>query len=133
MSLLFKFTGREKAQLRSLRVYAERNPYSFNDLLDVSNGDQLTPGDQKEFVRLIRGCLRVVYTIENQKYDVRHVSVSELTGTYPSKQMVARVMEELGFERDLHHCYITLEDIGEKKFAISVFDTLGDKGMLDIK
>ena len=55
-----------KGSLSKLAEYANNNQYSFDDLLDIKNGDLKPPGDESQFcVEVPVGC-KVVFTIEQQ-------------------------------------------------------------------
>lgn len=111
----------EKEALRSLKEYAEANPMSMDDLLDIINGDIGNAGNFAEFTRHIPFGYRVVYSIEQQiPGDIRHLSVS-CQKQAPSPEAVELIMKEMGFEENSTGYTKTFtEDIGEGKIAINV-------------
>lgn len=111
-----------KEELLSLKEYAEKNTYSMDDLLDMYNKQKPVAGDIKEHVRHIPVGFRVVYSTENQtKGFIKHLSISiDEDNALPGIPAVELIMKELGFEDGLENCLINLEEISEKRKAISV-------------
>ncbi len=113
-----------KNELRSLREYAEKNPYSMDDLLDVMNKSKPIPGDIPEFQRIIPIDIRVVFTIENQvRCDLRHCSISvKKKGVFPNLHIVQEIITVLGFTTPLNECHITKDESCDQ--AISIIEIL---------
>lgn len=111
-----------KERIKEVKDYAERNHYSFDDLLDIKNGAQEPPGDNAFYSCHLSEGYRVVYIIEDQPSVglLRHISVS-LNEQLPSVPSVKLIMEEFGFETPLEECYVYLEDTPTGK-AINVLE-----------
>lgn len=112
--------------LKSLALFAEKNPFSMDNLLDIYNKQAKPAGDQKEFVRFLPFGYKVVFSIEDQvKGKVRHLSISiDKDGALSSIQSVKAVMEVLGFEGGLEDCIVYPEKVTETKEAINVLQII---------
>lgn len=53
-----------KQVIAELVQYAEKNPFSMDDVLDVYNNDMKAPGDMKEYSRVLPFGYHIVYSIE---------------------------------------------------------------------
>lgn len=111
-------------QLSSLAEYAESNPFSFDELLDVKNKAIMPAGDMEEFTRFIPDGYKVVYSIENQPVGtVRHLSVSvNRRGKLPSTHSVIEIMKLIGFQNIIERCKVGLEDISPGHQAVNVWE-----------
>lgn len=119
----------EIKELYRLKKYAEENILSFDDLLDIKNGDRPPPGRVKEFGTVIPFEYYVVFTIEEQPQagvfkKFRHLSVSVgdivTKGVFPSPAAVKGIMGMLGFTttnlEELYKVYI------EQEIAVNVME-----------
>jgi hypothetical protein len=113
-------------ELQELKQYAEQHPLTMDDLLDIKNGDHPSPGDIKEFVRLIPIGYRVVLTIEHQlEKHIRHLSMSVNTkGKMPNEYAVKRVMGILGFKNKIYECILNVEEFDVGHYAINVLEII---------
>jgi hypothetical protein len=91
-------------EVEKLVDYAEKHPFTFDNMLDIKNGEEPPPGDRPEFVIEIPVGYRVVFTIELQKYKVRHLSVSVSGDGLPNPMAVLGIMELFGFKNSLKDC-----------------------------
>lgn len=65
MVLVLDETAKER--IKEIKQYAENNPYSMDDLLDIKNGAQEPPGNNAFFSCYIPQGFSVVYTMELYK------------------------------------------------------------------
>lgn len=125
----------EKIKLESLKKNAEENPFSFDDLLDMKNGDVPLTGDRPEFVTNIPDGFRIVYSIEQNVgpegfINLRHLSISAPDdGRVPNPAATGLLMFELGFTNTnledgvkSDHLMFWLEDIGPNHQAINIVE-----------
>lgn len=117
MVLVLDETAKDK--IREIKQYAENNPYSMDDLLDIMNGAQEPPGNNAFFSCYIPQGFSVVYTIENQvEGPLRRMSIS-CNGGLPPVPAVEMLMQEFGFENELQNCFLHMENGGK---AINVIE-----------
>lgn len=95
-----------KQRLRRLKEYAEKNPYTMDDLLDIANRQIPPPAETPNFHITLPVGYKVVYSIELQKHTIRHLSVSSAHSPYPSIFVVREIMQELGFNHSLEKCHV---------------------------
>ena len=91
-------------EVEKLVEYAEKHPFTFDDMLDIKNGEESPAGDRPEYVLKIPVGYRVVFCIELQKYKVRHLSVSVDGEGLPNPAAVLGIMELFGFKNSLGDC-----------------------------
>jgi hypothetical protein len=112
------------ARAKALTEYAEKNPYSVDDLLDVASGDMMLPGDQPEYRMEIPIGYKVVLTIDRYPYgSVRHLSMSSSNpGKLPRPEAVDAVLPLFGFKKSVNECHVTLEGPQDNPIAIAVYE-----------
>jgi hypothetical protein len=115
-----------KAEIKALMKYAEKNPYSMDDLLDIVNGSMESPGDQREFQMYIPMGYKVVYTMEIQNVGlVRHISISVNTpGKLPGQEVVTFIIPFFGFKRTIHDNVIKIEGPKDGLQSINIWEPL---------
>lgn len=102
-----------KENLHQLRDYAEKHPLSFNDLLDIYNRQKEPPGNTKGYFIYVPVGYKVVFSVEQQKEKIRHLSVGVgRENKFPSPEAVNVIMEHLGFRNTLHsgNCKVWIEE-----------------------
>lgn len=97
-----------RQRLQEIKTYAEKNPYSMDDLFDIMNKDILPPGDELRYSCIIPIGIKIVFSFELQKYKVRHLSMSGPRGA-PHPAIVKEIMKELGFAQPLEKCMVKME------------------------
>lgn len=110
----------ERQRIKEIREYAENNPFSFDDILDIKNGHEPAPGDIDKFAFRLPGGIRVVFTIDEQPLKngagftkVRHISLSvPVKDKLPSPEACELILVEFGFKNKLEDCYVHLEEEG---------------------
>lgn len=115
-----------REQIASLVEYAERNPFTMDNILDIYNGEMNPAGDQEQFVRHLPFGFRVAYSIDVYGEDkLRHLSMSvDTPGKMPHPITVEEMIKLIGFENDLSMCHIRMEEIGENHHAINVMEKI---------
>lgn len=121
-------SDKSKSHLTALKNYAEANPISFDDLLDIRNGREPFIGDRPGHSCTIPAGFRVVFSIEyqpvkdsNEFAKTRHASFS-IHDRVPHPDACKALMTELGFKKELEDC-IVYYDPGEIK-AINVIEII---------
>ena len=124
----------ERAKLQALKKKAEKNPFSFQDLIDIAAGAKKTAGDSGFSCNIPVGYC-VAYSIEQNKDQntgnflmTRHLSMSaSAAGKVPNKHAIGIIMEELGFKNKIDgECEVWLDDIGENQQAVNVVEIIED-------
>jgi hypothetical protein len=104
-------------KLKSIREFAEANPFSLSDLYLIMEGKVPCAGEREGHVCYLDFGFKVVFSIEEHPHKdtgtvwLRHMSVSlkESTGTrVPSIQAIELLCNALGFE-PLEKCMVRLE------------------------
>lgn len=115
-----------KANIAKLVEYAEKNPFTMDDLLDIYNKQMQPAGDMGPYTLVLQFGFKIVYTIEKQvNGDVRHLSISvDAPGKLPNPGVVEEIMRLIGFDNELSDCVIYLEDIGPNHQAINVLEVI---------
>lgn len=117
---LIIFGDNEKKDLEAVKLHAEENHFSFDDLLDIHNGHSLPAGDLPGFSCIIPPGIRVVYSLEvQQKGLTRHVSISKENKHDPHPEVCSFLMKELGFKTKLSECLVYRE---ESSSAINIIE-----------
>lgn len=99
-----------KSDIAKLIEFAESNELSFDDLLDIYNNPDKSPGYNPEFNCLLNVGYRVVFTIEQQpKFKAKHISIS-LNEDMPPIDSVKLILQEFGFKNKLEDCHIYMEE-----------------------
>lgn len=113
-----------KSKLKNLASYADSNPFTMDDLLDMYNNQHPMPGEMEKHVVVLPFGYRIVYSVETQnRGDFRHMSMSvDTDGKLPNIIAVKEVMKIIGFENPLEECIVKLEDITATRQAISVLE-----------
>lgn len=90
----------EKRELLRIKYYAESNPFSVDNMLDIYNRSLPPIGENKKHVCVIPIDFRVVFSIETQKKGLaRHVSISVPDiNRSPSIEACDMIIKELGFK-----------------------------------
>ncbi len=106
--------------------YAEKNPFTMDDLLDIKNGDMECAGENINYMCTIPVGFKVVYSIEKQpKGDVRHLSMSVSTaGRVPNFVAVQEIMNLIGFDNKLDKCLVRMEKLKANHEAINVWEII---------
>lgn len=109
-----------KIKLQTLKEFAERNPLSVDDLLDIHNKSEPPVGDREGFSCEIPFGFRIVFSVEPQpKGPARHLSISvDAPNRMPNPVAVQLLMQELGFDKELEECYVYFED----KNAVNIIE-----------
>ena len=108
--MYFLLGRQEKEALKTLKEYAEKNPYTMDDILDVLNDQSKCAGNYPEYNCYIPEGFNVVFSIEQQVIgDVRHASVICSDGGLPHIEAVRCILTELGFENPIEKCEVHLE------------------------
>jgi len=102
--------------LANLKQFAENNPISMTELIEISEGRAKPAGDREGYSLNMPGNFRVVFSIEEHPQKdgggtkwFKHMSMSlALPGKVPSVPAVALVCEALGF-LPMDECYIDIE------------------------
>lgn len=115
-----------RAKIKTLIDYAEKNPFSMDELLDTHNKELAPAGDMDGFSLQIPMGYMVVYSIEKQPMGkVRHLSVSVGTeNKMPSQESVQMIMEEFGFKNKLLNCSVSIEEVSPVKKAINILERI---------
>lgn len=100
-----------KQLLKDVRIHAEKNPFSMDDMLDVFNKIEKPAGDREGFSCFLPYYYKVVYSIEDLPAGrVRHLSVSvPSNGKLPSIEAVKLILKELGYMNELEACAVYIE------------------------
>lgn len=100
--------GKEELdKLAAIKKYAEENPFSMDDHLDVYNKEKLGAGHTPHHRCIIPVGFLIIYSIdtivqEEKEILVRHLSVQILqAGSLPSPAVVSLVMAQMGFTKPL--------------------------------
>lgn len=113
---IYTFTQADIDSLHQLRLYAEANPYSMDDMLDLMNKQATIPGHIPERTRYMLDH-KIVFTIDWQPIgDTRHMSISRKDGTEPNYSFIQFICEQLGFETEPKDCIVYKE--GENALSI---------------
>jgi hypothetical protein len=113
------------AAAKALVEYAEKNPYSVDELLDIANGDLKAPGDQYAFRMHIPVGYMVVFTIDVYPHGrFRHLSMSSSRpGMLPRPEAVDMVLPLFGFNGSVRECRVDFEP-ADNPIAISVIEPI---------
>lgn len=111
-----------KAGIEKMVAFAEKNPLSMDDMLDMMNGDLKAPGDTKGYFALGPLGMKIVYCIEHQDLaKVRYLSISFMSGDkLPPVPLVEEIMKMIGFSLPLEECIVQLEEINGKKGVVAI-------------
>lgn len=122
----FIITETIRAQFEVLKEYAEKHPYSMDDLLDIYNKQKDVAGFDKNLRLELPFGYRIVYSIEEQpKGKVRHLSVSVSTpGKLPNPVVVDEIMNLLGYKYKLAEkkALAKLEEFAPGHEAINILE-----------
>ena len=115
-------------KITDLKTFAELNPLTMDDLLDMYNKAKPVAGDTEGYYLYIPMGYKVVFTIEKQvKGDVRHMSMSVKDAKMlPNPFAVEQMLKLLGFKNELINCIIDLEPVGDGHQAINVLELIKD-------
>lgn len=113
---------KEKIDLKSLAKYANDNPLSTDNLLDIMNNPVDSPGVNPEYQRKLPVDFKVVFTIdEYPEYKVRHVSISrDKKNILPSISAASMIISELGFVNNIKNCKVFIENLELGYKAINI-------------
>lgn len=100
-----------KENIKNLVDFAQENPLSMDDLLDMYNGAIKVTGDTEGYYFFTPTGIKIVHCIEQQVAgNVRYLSVSVPTdGSLPNPYLIMQIMEEIGFENKMEDCILDLE------------------------
>ena len=115
-----------KSNISKLVAYAEKNPFTMDDCLDVYNKAMEPAGDMKHYSLVLPFGYRIVYSIEQQPMgNVRHLSISvDADGKLPNIVVSQEIMKLIGFDNELEECIVRLEDIAPKRQAINILEVI---------
>jgi len=122
--LLLNEVALEKIQ--KLKEFAEENPLSMDDLLDMKNGALPPAGDMQGYSCFLNFGYKIVFTTELQvEGTVRHTSISvDFPKRLPSIQAVKEIITLLGFDRELERCLVEIEKRNERDKIIHVAEII---------
>jgi hypothetical protein len=126
MSRLFVVDEKLKEDIKKMVEFAEANPFSFDECLDVYNRQALPAGAREgHYIETSFG-IRIVYSIEQQPPgDIRHLSVGiDKDEAFPNPVIVEEIMKLIGFESDLNSCKVDLEKYTPTRGAVSVREVI---------
>lgn len=106
-----------------LRKYAEANPMSWDELLDIKNGVLPMAGDRPLHV-VVSSAHRIAYSIEHQNVRLRHLSISHRVDKFPSIHITTMVMGALGFKKPLLECSVTQEEGSNGIMAMNIIEVI---------
>ena len=93
-----------RASFEKLSTYAEDNPFTMDDILDIMNGDGKTAGNIPEHILNLPFGYRVVYSIEEQLQKIKHLSISvDEVGALPNIEAIKQIMLLLDFKEELEN------------------------------
>ena len=122
-----KISSSQKEMLCQLRIYAEENPLSMDDLLDTMNKEKAPVGNSNSHRVYLDDGIKVVYSIEKQIPGlVRHLSIGKRDDFAPYA-IFNYVMRELGFKGSISDSMIYIEDCGKGVKALNVLEIIEDK------
>lgn len=126
MSRIFVLGPPEIVKLKNLKLHAERNPVSLDDLFDTYNNQRKPAGDIEGFSCIIPDDFFVVFSHEEQPGGLmRHLSVScPGNGRVPAIITMKLIMEQLGYVNPLEKCYVYMEDKNVRNIAINVIEKI---------
>jgi hypothetical protein len=116
-----------EGEIKKLVAFAEENPFSMDDILDVTNGHEPPAGDREGYFFITPFGLKVVYSIENQVVGkIRHLSVSDMSKdcSFPSPLITREIMRLIGFENILERCLVDIEKFSETIGAVNVWERI---------
>ncbi len=103
--------------------FAQNNPFTMDDLLDMMNGDLKSAGDTEGYFFVTSTGIKIVHCIEKQvKGDVRYCSIGlSNTDNLPHPALVIQIIEILRFKNRLSDCIVDIEKAKDNKpMAISI-------------
>jgi hypothetical protein len=118
----------ERLLLDTLRQHAEDNVLSFDDLLDIKNGQAMVVGNRKEHRCVVPDNFRIVYSVEEHPLKdgsgfakLRHASISVPDkGKLPNPHACEMIIMELGYKNRFLECMVDIEE-GRAVNIIEVF------------
>lgn len=115
-----------KGEIKKLVDFAEANPFTMDDMLDVMNGHELSAGDREGHYLNTPFGIRIVYSIEIQnKGKIRHLSVSiNKDKAFPPPSITMEIMKLIGFKNELYDCMVEIEKISETRGAINIWEII---------
>lgn len=106
-----------------IRSYAEKNPFSINDLLDIINNPSLSPGLNPLYQCHIPIGFKIVFSIEETAEwgYARRLSISLCKkGQIPNPEICLEIMKILGFKSSLSECLVSIEKLEPGYSAIDI-------------
>ncbi len=115
-----------REQFAELVRFAEKNPYTTDNILDIINEEMIPAGETEGYYINMPFGYRVVYCIEQQPVgDVRHLSIIvNERGALPSTIAVKEIMKLIGFENELEECHVALEEVDTNWNAVNVLEII---------
>lgn len=113
-----------KDKIGKLVAYAEKHPFTIDNLQDIKKKVREVPGDMEGYVLLLPFGYKIVFSIELQPAGkVRHLSMSvDEDGKLPNPGVVGEIMKLIGFDNEMEDCTIYMEDISPVRKAINVLE-----------
>lgn len=110
-------------RVSELIAYAEKHPYSMDDLLDIYNSQLEPPGDDPNRVINTDFGYRIVYSVELQPAGkVRHLSMSvNEDKVLPNKVAVDEIMKLFGFDES-NRRMIAVKEISPNRNCVEVLE-----------
>lgn len=116
-----------KRTARKIILHAEQNVFQINDLVNIKNQKELCAGDREGFSCDIEIGYRVVYSLEQQKKLVRHISISvNEIHRLPGIAAIEQIIQLFGFTRPLEECLVRLEHTFDTQKAINVWEEIDE-------
>lgn len=119
--------------MAALRSHAEANPFPLSEMLLILERKAPVAGDRGGFSVMLPFGYRVVFSLEvtpkrSQPTEagalLRHLSVSAEKGRLPSPEVMSFIMGELGFQKPLEDCYVSIEQEAQAPDAINVCEII---------
>jgi len=124
----FIITNAIREQISKLVQYAEHNPFSMDDMLDIYNRQKAAAGFDENLRLHLPFGYRIVLSIEEQpKGKVRHLSCSvDEPGKLPSPAVVDELLKLLGFKYSLAEkkSMVALEEFAPGHEAINILEII---------
>jgi hypothetical protein len=115
-----------EGEIKKLVDFAEKHPFSMDDIFDVSNGAEPAAGDREGYFLMTPFGIKIVYSIENQVVGkIRHLSVGiNKDHSFPPPFITMEIMRLIGFENKLEDCIIETEKITETRGCVNIWEVI---------
>jgi hypothetical protein len=113
-------------KLKNLADFAESNPFSTNELIQMHNGNSKKVGNIEGFFLWAPLNTKIVYCIENDgSKDIRFLSVSFMDARVrPPIQFVQKIMEMIGFDSPITECTVGFEEVNGKENIVIIREVI---------